>query len=309
MAAPNIYRSTDANAPVLSGLSGFMATDLFRAVCVTGYGDKPALGFEEYYPGTADALIIRSPASVAGNRPFFKITNISIDYYNDRYRRFSIQSFDSMSDTTTGAGATPIVYVEYSYYGGASARNVSWDIIGTAAGFHMFFERIADGNRAWSFIGSGIAINSMDGFFNCFYGSGSNRSTSPLGAITPPYSLPTVATGELISSRRSTGDAATIGTGLTIYDTGILGGLTGSGSASVPALYNYPYNGKLLHSRPIVNDGIARSLRGWLPGLYYPQHQSGLIDKQIYPDGSLFLQAYKISGGFLLIDIGEGFRP
>lgn len=307
MAAPTVYSSTDTDAPVLKGITGLMATSIIRAACVTGYGTKAPAGFEEYFTGTADTLIMRSPSSVAGNRPFFKIVDINIAISGGTMAcRFSIQSFDTMSSATEGTGATPLSYLEYSFYFVPNAVAIPWDIIATSSSIHMFFDRVV-GVSSWAFIGAGIPIHSQDGFFSGHFGLNINTPTATIGNCYPRPHNPSVATGYLVSSRRSTGDAGTIGTKLTIQDTGILVDLLGTDDASLQTMYNYPYDGKLLYARPIINDGVARSMRGFLPGFYFPQHKAGLTPKQVYTEGTLQLKAYKTNYGYCLIDIGEGF--
>lgn len=62
---PIIYRNTDHDAPVLSQHLGTMNT-LLKACLVTGYGDKPAAGWEIAYENTAEhklALRSKNPMS------------------------------------------------------------------------------------------------------------------------------------------------------------------------------------------------------------------------------------------------------
>ena len=38
-------------------------------------------------------------------------------------------------------------------------------------------------------------------------------------------------------------------------------------------MFSYPYNGKLLYGRPMLNDGLDHSMGDYIPGLFYSCHK------------------------------------
>lgn len=311
MAAPKVYKSTDANAPVLNGTTG-SAINFIRAICVTGYGNKAPLGWQEIFSKTG-VIVIRPPESVPGNRLFYRIDDTVSGSYQGT-NKFKIETYESMSDIDTGAGYMGPEWIYKSTTADNVARN--WTVVGDAAGFHTAI--VANGSHAeLNYQGHGIPFFSSDAWFSIISGRGSQHTYyAELPEIQP---ITVAANGDncVRVARKLSGEAGSIGTPIALYPGGGFSIDIIMGSVSLPAALTYPVMGKLIYSRPFLNDGAEKTMRGYLPGLYCPEHGAGLTHGQVYPDNGLELMALKISyyntdtpyGGWALIDIGEGFRP
>ena len=131
MAAPTIYRDTDASAPVLSGQSNALI-DLLKACLVDGYGSQPAAGWTEAYTGTALAAFQQGGG--AGRY-------VRVEDSDARLAR--IRGYESMSAISTGTGDFPTVaqfgddglYVRKSITADATAR--PWILLATDTHFYL----------------------------------------------------------------------------------------------------------------------------------------------------------------------------
>lgn len=310
MAAPKVYKSTDANAPVLNVLSG-SAVDLIRAICVTGYGDKPPLGWVEVFskPGV---IVIRQAESAVGNRLFYRIDDTVSATWAGR-RKFAIDMYESMSDVDTGIGRTGRLYVYKTSVDNTSARE--WIIIGDSAGFYMQTKSNPDyqtyGVYELTYTGSGVPLFSSDAWLSIISGiPDDDLYASTLPYLHGPNETTSFRKESLQIARNMAGTISPIRERLRLNggfhlqkNMGNLGPL-------------YPVEGQLLYTQPMLGDGIANTMRGYLPGLFCPEHSSGLSDGDIITTDGKSLMVLKgganIGYGFepwtMLIDIGEGFR-
>lgn len=305
MAAPNVYSSTDTDAPVLLLANGSLIA-LLDAVLVNGYGTKISAGWSKAFSGTYKAAY--TPAASAMNNILYRFDD-SLPTNGGGYMRSTIQTYETMSSIDEGSGGSPLCYIPKAYYTEGSAR--PWIIIADSYGFHLWIDTrtAVSTEKTYHYFGQGIPIFSADPWFSLITGMMDNGSTTPsFGLLSSSYYT------SVRLARKLSGLATTIGTQSSLNSGG--GCCTGwsMGSYRLPSSLNYPLDGKLIYTQPFVGDGDLRSFRGFIPGLYCPEHASGLVHGQIYIDESKSLMALKLSvypdyDGWALIDISAGFRP
>lgn len=96
MAAPTIYLSDDASAPVISGTAGALV-DALSAILVDGYGSKSPAGWTKEYTATNKAVFRMGGA---GNRHYLRV-----DDTNAQMAR--IVAYTAMTDLDTGTNMWP----------------------------------------------------------------------------------------------------------------------------------------------------------------------------------------------------------
>lgn len=169
-----IYKSTNADAPVMTGADKTSIVRVLRACLVDGYGDKPGAGWvmpfinadgtKAAFKNAGTGFYLRIDDSVSGNN-------------------FKCASFESMSDIDTGVN---VIVSEYSDRGRASLNNnaIPWVV---AANDKFVFLVIYTGYSSYPNELTGIQVTSLffgdfvpnrngDGF--CCVSSGSSSSLS-----------------------------------------------------------------------------------------------------------------------------------
>lgn len=305
MAAPIVIKSSDSGTPVVNAVLGQMIV-FFDEILVN------RLGWTKVFSGENKAVY--SPAVAIGNKLFYRINN-SADTVASGVRRFSITTYESMSDVDNGTGASVPLFTYIS--GDTSTTAREWEIIGDGYGFHFLVKPLFYGDTywQWAYFGEGIPFFSDDMWFSIITGSTTNNSNE-VYSLALTYRNGSGGIDDIRVGRRRSGDINSIGitslfctAGATWYDRPL-----GTNYNS----FAYPTDGKLLYTRPYLNDGAAKTLRGIIPGLYAPEHGSGLVDKQEYSvDGKLLKyygwilteNRFADKLGSLLIDIGAGYRP
>ena len=307
MAAPKIYKSTDAGAPVLSGtLGAFIA--LLDAVLVNGYGTKQPLGWTKEFSGPYTAVY--RPAS--GLRILHRFDNSSGNM-GSGYSYVTVSTYDTMTDVDTGLGCSGVSYFYLaSYYVSVSLAR-PWVIIGDDRGFYFIFDQgyghIAYGYFTVNFFGETIPIVSTDVWHNVITGK-TYDAHADFGMGNTDDGTDYARYYRYHKSR----------TGVTVGARTFLrgGGPYGSscmGSTNISGELAYPYDGKLMYTQPYIVGDASDVPRSFLPGLYASLHGQGLTDRQVYVDGTKQLMAFYYTymapdyNGWLFIDIGEGFRP
>lgn len=309
MTAPIVYSSTDSGAPVLTGSPGGLIS-LLTTVLTTGYGSKPALGWTLEFSGTNKAVF--RPG--AGLRLYHRIDNSYVDL-GYAYIVYNISTYETMTNVDTGAGGTALSYCYFVSDSQALTTVRPWMIIGDSKGFYLLvdggYSSTATGYPRLFWMGEGIPLASSDAWCSFIAGGYTTSNPNPLAIIDNSSFASGGNTETCIRAHRNTAGSA-IGP----YTDLRLGGVcynTLMGSNTLPAVMNYPFDGKLLYTQPFIHDTNINIARALLPGLYCPQHGAGLTDKQIYSDGTKSLLYLKITKlnliGGVLIDIGEGFRP
>lgn len=291
MGAPFVIRSDDAGAPILGSSEGGLLTVLdYCLVTVAGWT-------KEFSDATK---AVYRPAS--GLRYFYQVDDSTAATYLTCGA--PITCYQSMSSVSSGTNMLGVGHIKHHY-------TVPWVAIVDSAGF--WFCYLEQG------LSLSITNNATNGQFSYF------------GDIIPlpnrnPASVLSIIEGDnsaCFSSCTYTSTSNTVSKGLVLS-------ANNAGTLNVPcALYpgpgqygpmggpNYPeYTSELLYTRPVLNDGAAYTVRGYLPGLYSPLHKS-LGHMVTYSDSGRTLLSMKgISGAWstsnychIFIDIGTGFRP
>lgn len=305
MAAPIVIKSTDPGVPVVAGIDS----------CIIALLDQYLLplGWTKPFSGVNKAVF--RPSNAVGNIRFYQVYD-GVNVCGNK-GGYYIRSFESMSDVDTGSGPSPVMdyraLISKAIWDTTSPR--PWVLIADSSGFWLGIEAngIYSGQEHFmmNYTGEGIALWSDDSWFSIVTGHISTSADANNRApLWPYYSANQGAWGGVVA-RPITGAVNTIGNSR-IYsvsagsDTEYLG-------VNNPSSRNYPWRGKLVYSRPIIKDVSASDARGYLPGLYDPSHSGGFTRYQIIEDGTKRLMAIdhlcgNNSPGWMLIDIGEGFR-
>ena len=285
MAAPIVYRWDDGNAPVARGERRSLC-DILYACLVTGYGAKPGAGWtREYVNATFDQAVFRNNP-LTGTGFFIQIDGLGGGAANTPI----VRGYEVMTDSTiTGAlgyifGTTTAI----SNATGTAAR--PWILIADDRAFYFtVFTTVTSGvpgistaNANGIFFGDLIKISPDDA-----YACGMAVSQYNTGYLATLYG-PDATTGQvwttIYTPRRKNGSGSG-GAGCLIRGGGP-GGLTWPGQSG-PA-----YDGQqLLYTRPHLNDNAAYTIRGFLPGFYYPCHPYTAFTQfqQLTADGKTFL--------------------
>lgn len=301
MPAPTVIKWTDANAPVLNNATG-RAIELWDFI-------TSKLGWTKEFSGLNKAVY--RPSS--GTRKFYRIDDTVSGTYQGTYK-FKISTYDSMSDIDSGAGLVGPCWCYKSWNGGGVVNSDAkpWFAIGDGAGFLLItkpFPTYIKGEiMELNYFGDGIPLFSSDQQFAVITGPTTDViATSEMLLLNNPLSASS-AKASIRASRNIDVSLSNVA-GCLMTNGGLHVGMVMGTKGPV-----YPYDGKLLYSRPLVNDGAAYSMRGFIPGLYSPEHSSGLTDgATIDIDGYSFMvfKGYDYNNvkiSYFLVDIGEGFR-
>lgn len=141
---PNVYRSTDPGAPVLTGQAGSLIA-LLHAVLVTGYGSganvKPGAGWTR--PFSSSGVHVYRNSQVNGSGAYLRVRDdASADMLNTPTLAQAL-AYSSMTDIDTGMDRTPSVALQAqgsliakAPAAGSTARR--WLVVATDIGFYLF---------------------------------------------------------------------------------------------------------------------------------------------------------------------------
>lgn len=307
MAAPIVYRWDDSGAPVARGERASLC-DILYACLVTGYGAKPAAGWtREYVNGTNDKAVFRPGA---GTRFYLQIDGAGA---SNAYQSI-IKAFESMSDVDNGLFPFKATWSTSTTdtCGLSSTANTTarpWVLIADDRFFYFFcWTNVTgtttplDNNTSVScfFFGDIISRYSSDPY-GCVLGS--NQVQSYYGPSLFMLNHPNHSIAGVLAIPRPISGVAT-----PILPTLIRGG--GPGSLSYPGQDGVPYSagGQILITRPHINEGAAYTMRGFLPGFYYPCHPNAFSNLQeVSADGKTFLSLRnfyynQLCNHFILLD-------
>lgn len=169
-----IYKSTNADAPVMTGADKTSIVRVLRACLVDGYGDKPGAGW------------VMPFINADGTKAAFK--NAGTGFYlriddSESGNNFKCASFESMSDIDTGAN---VIASEYSDRGRASLNNnaIPWVVAASDkfvflviyTGYSLYPENLASTQTTSLFFGDFAPNRNGDAF--CCMSSGSSILSS-----------------------------------------------------------------------------------------------------------------------------------
>lgn len=155
------FKSSDTNAPALSGLTPGSVIQVLKAVLVNGYGDKTALGWDLMYEDINNHICVFRPKT--GSRMFLQI----IDDGKTDVRFAFAYSWESMFDVASGvhkmptSNSTAMIFKTVKTSGTAES---SWTIIGDEVGFYFLIQPNIQGaanvrlRRSIMYVGEGIVL-------------------------------------------------------------------------------------------------------------------------------------------------------
>ncbi len=286
MSAPIVYRWDDANAPVARGERRSLP-DILYACLVTGYGSKPAAGWtREYVNATFDKAAFRN--SVTDGTGFY----LQADGAGgaNTYTPI-IKAFETMTSESAGLGPFATTYGNtYQTSSGADTTPRPWLLIADNRAFYLF---IWPNNSAASIPGGtaqtctlffgDLIPRKSDDYFCCALTSGAWGGS--IGGVNSASSGAGTGYNSIYMPRTIAG----VNTPVSALQ--IRGGGPGSdggacGASGIP----WVSGDQILISTPHVNDATAYSMRGWMPGHYYPCHPLAFGQlASINSDGKSFL--------------------
>lgn len=273
MAIPNVYRSDDTSAPVITGTAGDLVTAL-DAILVNGYGSKPDAGWTIAYTGT-------------NKRAYQQGSGLShllrVDDADARLSR--VVGYGSMSDIDTGSNPFPTgaqisggLYVRKSVSADSVAR--PWICFATETTFYLFIF----GNRTGSLLTSTAAPDGGDA--NLGFGTLTNTRVSGdinasflcAGSDTSATSTTATVDRQCLASQGTTaaqshlylngsynqGSSASV----SCYKRGSNINLAGQSGAISSAPYPDPTRGAMMLFPFVVLEPTA-IVRGDFPGIYF----------------------------------------
>lgn len=300
---PQVYRSTDPGAPVLTGQAGKLV-DLLDAVLVNGYGSggdaKAPLGWTIAFTGTNKRVYRNDPTDYSG----FYLR------FDDAASQFAlVNGYESMSDIDTGVRAfSPSNYA----YGKSSTANTTareWMVVGTARCFYLF---IKSNGSDWLcfFLGDMFPMGDAEIGICAITSSGSTSAyinRSGFGAAA--------STCQVFVSRSVDGSPAATECRLKPM---LFSNQNNWGGGGFP--YPLPSTGGLLISRAFaaIDSVSSNSPRFCFPGLWLPEHNMlsyfshGHVfsDVEGLPDTELLLvEGHATTDITLLLDITNAWVP
>jgi len=289
VSAPIVYRWDDANAPVARGERGSLI-EILTACLVTGYGEKAAAGWtREFANAELTKAAFRNDAA-SGTGFFLQVDELSSADAHTPY----VQGYEAM--TSENDGLFPFnstrQQARTSSTDGTTAR--PWVLIADDRAFYFI---------CWTTI-TATPTNSNYSVSAIFFGDAVSRyqvddyccalqSYINDGSYGKISSYASAASGTLNSTamampRNAAGTQSPI---LPVLVTG--GGPCGAGSVFFDPGCNgpsYTAGGPLFVSRPFINEAVAYSFPGWLPGFYYPCHPNAFTQLlTVVVDGKSFL--------------------
>lgn len=273
----NIYLSTDASAPVLTGQVGSL-TALLDAILVNGYGSKAAAGWTIAYTGTNQ----RDYKQGTGSNGYYLDVN---DNAPTTAKEARMRSYEAMTALATGTNAFPTssqssfgVVCRKSTSADSTAR--AWYCVADATCFHLFVDTGDFTSPAYSL------CFSFGDFFS--YKSGDSYNTAIMGRLAENTSSDQYETLAMIWCQAAT--TSTFGGGQYVDRmwTGVGGSLGFSKFSSVLCMnpsqgqWGPTGNSGAQCTYPNGPDGALElapiwiahngSVRGYLKGLWAPCH-------------------------------------
>lgn len=286
MAAPTIIKSTDSGAPVCNGVIG-------QAIVLLDYILVAQLGWSKPFSGTNKAVYYPQQKA-SENRLFYRVED-------SQGKGYKLSIYESMADIDNGVLVRDNMWVCKSSTADTTER--PWIAIGDAYGIYFRTQHDTAGGISFrtNYMGLGGSYFPSDAWFSIVTGK-YYTSTYPISGGDANSFYPPSNEDRVVWRNK---DGVVGVTRPSLW--GLLGN-NGPGNG-YPASQNYPWDGTLLYSAPIMQDTV---LRGVFPGFYSPYHSGGFTDLQeITTGGTTFIVLFddQYSSDKILIDIGSGFRP
>ncbi len=323
MGAPTLYRWDDAGAPEMGGHADDRSgIALFKAILVDGYGTKSGAGWTLEYEDVALGIAVFRNNPVTGTGMYLQVREDgSIDTYYGRAMTF--HSFEEMSSATEGTFQMPS-----TVSGCVSRKSMSltannrspWYMIADDRCFYLF---VATNNYTgtvgspgtfdpakydiwFTFVGDIESFHPDDHYCFAMVSASSYSANSNFGSLTgfngaalPGHYMQRNAAGDSGYSSFYPLQSAT-----TYMSMG--------GSYNTTCGLPHPWNGQTILNRALINDGVAYSLRGRMPGLYYPSHrQPWDLFEEFTFEGKNMMAVRWLNGSYWCsgcIDMGATFR-
>lgn len=317
MTAPKIYRYDDTNAPVVNGQRG-SSIALLKACLVDGYGDKPAAGWTMPYSNAAGKAVFRGNP-YTGTGFYLQLDNTGSYTYQT-----ILQGYENMTDVDTGVKPFTSVSHSSGIFASLSSNTTPtpWIlfaddrffilVIWKGTSLSQFTSNMTNrtgldgGDACVCLFGDGIPLQSSDSFFSVLFPGRSNYHGPEIADVsTGTRDYQCVARDSL---GNESGKACALITG---------------GGPLVPSQDGALYNdnlptripGQEIVSRPYVNNGLAYTMRGYLPGLWFACHKATEFDQfEVLEIGNHRFMVIKMmqSGQYrqlFLVDVSEHWRP
>lgn len=280
MAAPTLYRSSDASAPVLTGTAGDLVNLLDKCL-VSGYGSKSAAGWTRktgFAGNSSTRAVFQMPAGTA----FYLDVDdrgASGGLTGASGKEAAVRAYESMTDVSTGTNPFPttaqIAAATANWRKSATADAVprGWVLI---ADDRSFILGILDGDsgavyKVYSF-GDIYSLKSGDSYrthlltrsavngAGAAWGGGSLGTNVGAGGYSGFY-MPRLAAG----------------TGTSVNPVVMIFGSSFETAGTYGSQYTLDSVGNIFISRFVVIDN-AVAIRGWIRGLYMIHTPIGLND-------------------------------
>lgn len=297
-----VYYSTDASAPVLTGLNGSLIS-VIDGCLVNGYTGKASLGWTKAFTGTN--LAAYRAGTGQGNRRFLRV----IDNLGQWAR---IIGYENMTSVSAGTGLFPTsaqfnggLYVAKS----SSADNIPrpWILVATERLFYLMVWHSDEAlygpnNCSGSFFGDFTSYKSGDTFNTLIVGGNDAGSPQVVGRLAESAGNPTGTSNGHFITRSHTQTGTSIFAGVISSGDRTNGGI-GSPGFTLP--FPNPVTGAFDLAPILVTQPLAQVVRGLLPGIWNPLHSQTTLQSGDTVDGTGDLAGKS----FLLLKFSNNSMP
>lgn len=276
MAAPTVYRSSDASAPSLTGTAGDLVNLLDKCL-VSGYGSKTAAGWvrKTAFAGNGSTRAVFQQG--AGNQFFLDVDDrgASSGLTGASGKEAAIRGYEAMTDVSTGTNPFPTTAQ-------VAAATANWRKSATADATARGWVLIADDRTVYLFVSDGDTTSYKPYFFGDVYSMKSSDGYRTGIAVRTAVNSTSVngtflnsVTGTLTQSSvghyvariaAGTGTSTTVGISQEMFtnDAGFTIALSLDGNV-------YPY-------RRFCTDSATPTVRGYFRGIWGMLVIAGLND-------------------------------
>ena len=298
MAAPTIYRSSDASAPTLNGTAGSLIAVL-DACLVNGYGSQTALGWGKPFSGTNQAVY----RAASGARHYLQILDDGT-FVTSAARNFNIRGYETMSAVTTGTNPFPSVTQAATPTGQKSSTLDSvarpWLLVGDALTFYMFISTTLTNPPSLStyFATTSWGFGEIESFLTGdLYRTFVIFSTTDSTTVAPAHGIGILVANNSAGLINLNMPRSYVGTGGSIWGVPVGNPFYAfPGSASIGTIQSYPNpvdggfyaNALLVQERGTSSSGAASGfgIRGRMRGMLQQLHQTNNFNDQELFSGS-----------------------